>query len=61
MMATGISYPEAAKFLADSGGHVKSAILMALTGLNIEESKQLLSQHDGFIKKALKARREKSI
>jgi len=61
MMATGISYLEAAKFLDDSGGHVKSAILMALTGLNHEESKQLLSQHDGFIKKALNAQKEKSV
>ena len=60
MMATNVSYPEAAKFLDSSSGHVKSAILMALTGLNLEESKQLLLENEGFIKKALHAQKEKT-
>jgi len=60
MMATGLSYTEAAKYLADSRGHVKSAILMALTSLNLAESKKLLSRNNGFIKKSLKAWKEKS-
>ena len=58
MMATGVEYQEAAKFLDDSKGHVKSAILMALTNLSLEESKKLLSENDGFIKKALNAHKE---
>lgn len=53
MMAAGIEYQEASNFLKNAGGHVKSAILMAITGLTLEESKQLLSQNEGFIKKAL--------
>lgn len=61
MMATEISYTEATEYLNDAGGHVKSAILMALTGLNLAKSKQLLSNHDGFIKKALNAWKEKSV
>ena len=58
MMATQISYSEATKYLNDAGGHVKSAILMALTGLSLEKTKLLLANHDGFIKKALNAWKE---
>lgn len=61
MMAAEISYPEATNYLNDAGGHVKSAILMALTGLNFTKSKQLLSNHDGFIKKALNAWKKTSV
>ena len=61
MMATGVAYPEATKFLDNSGGHVKSAMLMALTGLSLEESKQLLLQNEGFIKRALNAHKENPI
>lgn len=58
MMATDVSYKEAAKYLNDSNGHVKSAILMALAGVNFQEAKQLLDQNDGFIKKALYSSRK---
>jgi N-acetylmuramic acid 6-phosphate etherase len=58
MMATQISYSEAANYLNDARGHVKSAILMALTGLSLEKTKQLLAKHDGFIKMALNAWKE---
>ena len=53
MMATNVTYNEAAKFLTDANGHVKSAILMALTGLSLEGSQRILAENDGFIKKAL--------
>ena len=61
MMATDVSYSEASKYLNDANGHVKSAILMALTGLNLEDSKQLLSENDGFIKKALQKFKKENI
>jgi N-acetylmuramic acid 6-phosphate etherase len=60
MMATDINYEEASHFLAESKGHVKSAILMAMTGLDLERSRSLLNDNDGFIKKALFKWREKN-
>ncbi len=56
MMATDVSYEDAAKYLKDARGHVKSAILMALSGVSFSEAKQLLAQNDGFIKKALQGK-----
>ncbi len=56
MMAADISYEDAAKYLKDAKGHVKSAILMALSGVSFSEAKQLLAQNDGFIKKALQGK-----
>jgi N-acetylmuramic acid 6-phosphate etherase len=53
MLATDKSYDEATFFLDKSNGHVKSAILMALTGLDITAVKNLLDKKEGFIKKAL--------
>lgn len=53
MTATDVSYGEADNLLKKSGGHVKSAILMALTDLDLPATKALLASNDGFIKKAL--------
>ncbi len=55
MMAINVNYDEAANLLNKAGGHVKSAILIGLTGLSLTEARQLLEQHDGFIKHALLA------
>lgn len=54
-----VSYDEAAKLLADTGGHVKTALVMALTGLSKTESKVLLEKHKGFIRNALKEVKER--
>ena len=54
MIASGKTYDEATYYLLKSGGHVKTAILMALTGLDKEQAKKALQKNDGFIKKALK-------
>jgi N-acetylmuramic acid 6-phosphate etherase len=59
MMATDISYEEASKYLMESNGHVKSAIIMAITGMNLIQARSLLDYNDGFIKKALLDRRNK--
>jgi len=59
MMASGVTYDEAANYLESAKGHVKSAILMALTGLNFVEAKVSLAEHDGFIKKSLNAIKNK--
>jgi N-acetylmuramic acid 6-phosphate etherase len=53
MLATNKSYNEAEELLQLAGGHVKTAILMALTGLDKEKTESLLDQNNGFIKKAL--------
>jgi N-acetylmuramic acid 6-phosphate etherase len=53
MTAADINYKDAEILLEKSGGHVKSAILMALTGLDLASVQALLRKNDGFIKKSL--------
>jgi N-acetylmuramic acid 6-phosphate etherase len=53
MLATNITYQEAENYLQESKGHVKSAILMSLTDLDLKSVHKLLHKNDGFIKKAL--------
>ncbi|MEX0770133.1 MAG: N-acetylmuramic acid 6-phosphate etherase [Balneolaceae bacterium] len=48
-----VSYLEADGLLKDADGHVKTALLMALTGLSRTECQKLLIEHGGFIRKAL--------
>lgn len=52
MMFTDVSYEKAAELLKESGGHVKTALLMALGDLDKQEAETLLDEHDGFIRKA---------
>ena len=53
MMATDENYKKASYFLKKSQGHVKSAILMALTGQDLESAEECLERNKGFIKKTL--------
>ncbi len=53
MMAADVDYEEAEQCLEQSGGHVKTAIFIALTGSDKDEAKKLIDANDGFIKKAL--------
>ena len=53
MLATDKNYEEASFFLKKSHGHIKSAILMALTGLDLESAEDCIEKNKGFIKKAL--------
>jgi N-acetylmuramic acid 6-phosphate etherase len=59
MLATDKNYEEASHYLKESNGHVKSAILMAITGMNLQDAKSFLDGNDGFIKKALFAWRDR--
>lgn len=52
MMFTDLSYEEASSRLKEAGGHVKTALLMALGSLDREEAAHLLQKHNGFIRKA---------
>ena len=53
MLATEVDYDKATYFLNKANGHVKSAILMAMTGLETDDVKKLLDKNEGFIKKAV--------
>ena len=50
-----VTYEEAEELLAASGGHVKTALVMALGNLEKEEAKSLLAENSGFIRKALQS------
>ncbi|MDX1672786.1 MAG: N-acetylmuramic acid 6-phosphate etherase [Balneolaceae bacterium] len=52
MNFAGISYREAEQMLEASGGHVKTALLMALGDLDRSKAEALLEEHDGFIRRA---------
>ncbi|MEX2602381.1 MAG: N-acetylmuramic acid 6-phosphate etherase [Balneolaceae bacterium] len=53
MFLTDVPYRKAEEYLERADGHVKTAILMALTGLDPEAGRILLAQNGGFIRKAL--------
>ena len=53
MMFSEADYEEAGHWLDRAGGHVKTALVMALTGLDKEKAKQQLNEQDGFIRKVL--------
>lgn len=53
MMATGLDYQRAGEVLEKSGGKVKTAIVMALRGVEKEEAENLLKRSDGFVRGAL--------
>jgi N-acetylmuramic acid 6-phosphate etherase len=53
MIASNVNYNDATTYLNIANGHVKSAIIIALTGLKLTDAKNLLAQNDGFIKRAI--------
>ena len=55
MMVTGLSYEDAQHALDSAGGHVKTALVMTLAGTSAETARQLLMQHDGFVRSAIEA------
>ncbi|OCG06569.1 N-acetylmuramic acid 6-phosphate etherase [Gilliamella sp. wkB178] len=54
MQATDCNRETAILALAQSQRHCKTAILMILTNLNVEQAKQALSDNNGFIRETLK-------
>lgn len=52
MMFTELNYDEAEAMLDKAGGHVKTALLMALTQLDKSAARDLLEAHEGFIREA---------
>ncbi len=53
MIATECDYERADELLRQSGGHVKTAIIMQRGGVSPERAQELLLQADGFVKRAL--------
>lgn len=58
MNFAGLNYREASDKLEEAGGHVKTALLMALGNLDAARARALLEEHDGFIRKAFLALQE---
>lgn len=52
MMFTEATYKEAAKTLKIADGHVKTALLIQLGNISLDEARTLLREHNGFIRKA---------
>ena len=54
MTITGVSYDEAADYLKQAGGHVKTALVMIRAGVvDADEARDLLEKADGFVRKAI--------
>jgi len=53
MMLADVNYDEAAEWLQKANTHVKTALVMAIGGLNLEEATKKLKNNDGFIRNAL--------
>ncbi len=53
MSLTGVGYDQAVKYLNESGGHVKTALVMILADVSAHEAGKRLKEADGFVKKAI--------
>jgi len=53
MVATGVEYEEARKYLDESGGSVKTAVVMILAGCSAAEALERLKNADGFVRNAI--------
>jgi N-acetylmuramic acid 6-phosphate etherase len=58
MTVTGVDYERAAAVLAESGGSVKLAIAMILTGTGPDEAQDLIDRAGGFVRRAVELYRE---
>jgi N-acetylmuramic acid 6-phosphate etherase len=54
MMTTGVSYEKAAELLKAADGHVKTAIVMELAGLDKTQAQKRLDENDGFVRRAIR-------
>lgn len=56
MMVTGLGYDEAKKVLGETGGHVKTALVMTLGGVSAKEARRRLDHANGFVRPAIEDR-----
>jgi N-acetylmuramic acid 6-phosphate etherase len=53
MTITGVSYDDAAIYLEQAGGHVKTALVMIKAGVSAEEARRRLEKAEGFVRLAI--------
>ena len=51
---TGLSYDDAYQALLSADKHVKEAVVMVKLGISFDEARQLIKEHDGFVRFAFK-------
>ena len=56
MTIAGVSYEEAAEYLKNADGHVKTALVMIKAGVNAKEAKERLIKAEGFVRKAIEGK-----
>lgn len=61
MTITGVGYEEAADFLEQAGGHVKTALVMIKAGVSRDEAQKRLKKADGFVRAAIEGKEYKSL
>jgi N-acetylmuramic acid 6-phosphate etherase len=61
MTITGVGYEEAAAFLEQAGGHVKTALVMIKAGVSRDEAQKRLKKADGFVRAAIEGKEYKSL
>jgi len=52
-LATGVTYERAAEILEESGGHVKTAIVMAAAGISPGEARKRIAENGGTVRGAI--------
>ena len=53
MTITGLNYNEATKYLDEANYHVKTALVMILANVPLQEAKDRLVRSDGFVRRAI--------
>ncbi len=53
MTVTGLAYDEASAVLQQADGHVKTALVIALAGVDASEARRRLERAGGFVRPAL--------
>jgi len=53
MTVTGVSYEVASDVLEESGGHVKTALVMVLSDVDVNEARTRLTEAGGFVREAI--------
>lgn len=53
MMVTGVGYGDAEHVLGQAGGHVKTALVMILAGVDVTAARERLDRARGFVRLAI--------
>jgi len=61
MTITGVGYDEAAEYLENADGHVKTALVMIRAGVSRDEAKERLRRADGFVRAAIDNKEYKAV